>query len=149
MRATGTVFLLSALCAACTNPPPCARLYVREHVGTAQHHDVTDRVELFGVGFTAKKCVVVRVGHRPGDTQDAVFTVPGTPPADPYGFVDLYYNPPWFYRVGDQSTVDRTIRVRATDVAGRTVYSDALTAQSFACDAPPPDAAQRLKRPGN
>jgi hypothetical protein len=39
--------------------------------------------------------------------------------------------------------------VRTTDTAGWTVYSDALTAQSFACDAPPPDAAKRLKRTGN
>jgi hypothetical protein len=39
--------------------------------------------------------------------------------------------------------------VRATDTAGWSVYSDALTAQSFACDAPPPDAAQRLNRTGN
>jgi hypothetical protein len=56
---------------------------------------------------------------------------------------------PCLYRRGDRPTVERSVRVRTTDTAGWTVYSDALTAQSFACDAPPPDAAQRLKRTGN
>lgn len=149
LRATGIALLLSALCAACANPhpPPGARLYAREYFGTAQHHDVTDRVEFFGVGFTANKPVVLRVADLPGSTQD--ITAPGTPPVDQYGFLDFYYEPPCLYSRGDRPTVERSIRVLATDVAGWTVYSDSLTAQSFACDAPPPDAAQRLKRTGN
>ncbi|MFM0150910.1 hypothetical protein, partial [Paraburkholderia sp. RL18-085-BIA-A] len=93
--------------------------------------------------------VALRVEHLPGDTQDIAVTIPGTPPADPYGFLDFNYAPPCLYRRGDRPTVEQSIRVRATDAAGWTVYSDALTAQSFACDAPPPDAAQRLKRTGN
>src|SRR5260370_1073398 len=151
LRATGTALLLSALCAACAtpHPPPGARLSTREYFGTAQGHDVTDRVEFFGVGFTANHPVVLRVDHLPGDTQDIAFTIPGTLPADQYGFLDFNYAPPCLYRRGDRPTVDRPIRVVATDVAGWTVYSGTLTAQSFACDAPPPDAAQRLKRTGN
>jgi hypothetical protein len=151
LRATGTALLLSALCAACAtpHPPPGARLSTREYFGTAQGHDVTDRVEFFGVGFTANHPVVLRVDHLPGDTQDIAFTIPGTLPADQYGFLDFNYAPPCLYRRGDRPTVDRRIRVVATDVAGWTVYSGSLTAQSFACDAPPPDAAQRLKRTGN
>ncbi|BCG04001.1 hypothetical protein PPGU19_085690 (plasmid) [Paraburkholderia sp. PGU19] len=48
LRATGTAFLLSALCAACATPRPSsgARLSTREYFGTAQGHDVTDTVEL-------------------------------------------------------------------------------------------------------
>ncbi|MBP0595676.1 hypothetical protein J8I87_39785 [Paraburkholderia sp. LEh10] len=146
LRAAGTAFLLSALCAACASPhpPPGAKLYAREYFGTAPGHDVTDRVEFFGVGFSASKSVVLRVDHLPGDAHDTVFTVPGTPLADQYGFLDFDYAPPCLYRRGDRPTVERPIRVRATDVAGWTVYADSLTAQSFACDAPPPDAAQRL-----
>lgn len=146
LRATGTAFLLSALCAACANPhpPPGARLYAREYFGTAQGHDVTDKVEFFGVGFTKNSPVVFRVDHLPGDAQGVVFTIPGTPLADQYGFLDFYYAPPCLYRRNDRPTVERPIRVRATDAAGWTVYSDALTAQSFACDAPPPDAAKRI-----
>jgi hypothetical protein len=151
LRATATAFLLSALCAACAtpHPPPGARLSTREYFGTAQGHNVTDRVEFFGVGFTASKPVALSVEHLPGDTQDIAVTIPGTPSADPYGFLDFNYAPPCLYRRGDRPTVERSVRVRATDTAGWTVYSDALTAQSFACDAPPPDAAQRMKRTGN
>jgi hypothetical protein len=116
--------------------------FAREYFGTAQRHDVTDRVEFFGVGFTKNNPVVLRVADLPGHTQD--ITVPGTPPADQYGFFDFYYEPPCLYRRGDRPAVQRPIRVLATDVAGWTVYSDALTAQSLACDAPPPDAAQNV-----
>jgi len=151
LRATGAAFVLSAL-AACANPPKNppknppqgARLYAREYFGTAQHHDVTDRVEFFGVGFTANSPVVLRVAGLPGSTLDIVYTVPGTPPADQYGFLDFYYEPPCLYRRGERQTVERPIRVLATDVAGWTVHSDSLTAQSFACDAPAPDAAQKV-----
>lgn len=148
LRATGTAFLLSALCVTCAtpHPPPGARLSTREYFGTAQGHDITDRVEFFGVGFTKNSPVAFRVDHLPGDAQHIDFTVPGTPPADQYGFLDFYYAPPCLYRRDDRPTVERPIRVRATDVAGWTVDSGALTAQSFACDAPPPDAAQRLGR---
>jgi hypothetical protein len=131
------------------HPPPGARLSTREYFGTAQGHNVTDRVELFGVGFTASKPVALRVEHLPGDTQDIAVTIPGKPSADPYGFLDFNYALPCLYRRGDRATVGRSVRVRATDTADWTVCSDALTAQSFACDAPPPDAAQRLKWTGN
>ncbi|MPW18171.1 hypothetical protein GCT13_14930 [Paraburkholderia sp. CNPSo 3157] len=151
LRATGAAFVLSALCAACANPPKNpprnppqgARIYAREYFGTALDHGVTDRVEFFGVGFTANSPVVLRVAGLPGSTLDIIFTVPGTPPADQYGFLDFYYSPPCLYRRGDR-TVERPIRTLATDVAGWTVHSDALTAQSFACDSPPPGAAQNV-----
>src|SRR5260370_11077332 len=92
LRATGPAFLLSALCAACANPhpPPGARLYAREYFGTAQGHDITDRVELFGAGFTQNSPVAFRVHHLPRDAQHIDFTVPCTPPADHYGFLDFY-----------------------------------------------------------
>ena len=145
LRATGAALLLAVLCAACTNPhpPPGAMLYARQYIGTAQRQDVTDRVEFFGVGFTANS-PVLRVAGLPGSTLDIVYTVPGTPPADQYGFLDFYYEPPCLYRRGERQTVERPIRVLATDVAGWTVHSDSLTAQSFACVAPAPDAAQKV-----
>ncbi|MEX3934216.1 hypothetical protein AB4Y32_20850 [Paraburkholderia phymatum] len=144
MRTTGVAFLISALCAACANPhPPAgAKLYARQYPGTAQDHGVTDKVEFFGVGFTANHTVVLRVADLPGHTQD--IGIPGTPPADRYGFLDFYYEPPCLYRRGDLPTVGRPIRVLATDVAGWAVSSDSLTVQSFACDAPPPNAAQNV-----
>ncbi|SEI63822.1 hypothetical protein [Paraburkholderia diazotrophica] len=144
MRTIRVAFLLSALCAACAtpHPPPGARLYAREYPGTAQDHGVTDKVEFFGVGFSANRPVVLRVADLPGRTKD--IGVPGTPPADQYGFVDFYYELPCLYRRGDLPTVGRPIRVLATDAAGWTVYSDSLTAQSFACDVPPPDAARNV-----
>ena len=146
VRETGAAFLLAALCAACAgpHPPPGAKLYAREYFGTVQGQNVTDRVEFFGEGFTPNKPVVLRVDHLPGRTRDAVFTVPSTPPADQYGFLDFYYEPPCLYKYGDRSTVERPIRVLATDVAGWTVYSDSLTAQSFACESPPPNAPQNV-----
>ncbi|WP_143811185.1 hypothetical protein [Paraburkholderia piptadeniae] len=143
-RATGAAFLLPVLCAACASPhpPPGARLYAREYFGTAQRHDVTDRVEFFGVGFTKNSPVVLHVADLPSHTQD--IAVPGTPPTDQYGFLNFYYEPPCFFSRGDRPTVERPIRVLATDAAGWTVNSDALTAQSFACDSPPPGAAQNV-----
>jgi hypothetical protein len=91
LRTTGAAFLLPVFCAACAtqHPPPGARLYVREYFGTAQDHGVTDKVEFFGVGFTANRPVVLRVADLPGHTQG--IDIPGTPPADQYGFVDFYY----------------------------------------------------------
>lgn len=146
VRETGAAFLLAALCAACAgpHPPPGAKLYAREYFGTVQGQNVTDQVEFFGEGFTPNKPVVIRVDHLPGRAQDAVFTVPGVPPADQYGFLDFYYEPTCLYKFGDRSTVERPIRVLATDVAGWTVYSDSLTAQSFACESPPPNAPQNV-----
>jgi hypothetical protein len=51
---------------------------------------------------------------------------------------------PCLYSRGDLPTAGRPIRVLASDVAGWTVSSDSLTARSFACDAPPPDAARNV-----
>jgi hypothetical protein len=154
LRETGTACLISVLCAACANPhpppgakqnshpPPGAKLYAREYFGTAQGRNVTDRVEFFGVGFTPNNPVALRAERLPGHTQDAVFSIPGTPQADQYGFLDFVYEPPCIFSVGDLPTVERPIVVLATDAAGWTVSSDSLTARSFACDSPPPNAAQ-------
>jgi len=87
------------------------------------------------------KPVMLHVADLPGYPHE--ITVPGAP-ADQYGFLDFYYEPPCLYRRGERQTVERPYRVLATDVAGWTVHSDSLTAQSFACDAPAPDAAQKV-----
>ena len=79
LRATGAALLLAVLCAACTNPhpPPGAMLYARQYIGTAQRQDVTDRVEFFGVGFTASKPVALHVADLPGYPHE--LTVPDAP----------------------------------------------------------------------
>jgi hypothetical protein len=88
--------------------------------------------------------VVLHIADQPGYPHE--ITVPGAP-ADQYGFLDFDYQPPCLYRRDAPRRLNGR-SVRATGAAGWTVFPDELTAESFACDAPP-DAAQGQKPAGN
>lgn len=136
-RATAAACLLSAGLGGCSTPPPNAWVTAREYFGSARDPGTTDKVEVVGVGFTPNNPVVLRVADLPNYTQDIVYTVPVTPPADSYSGLDYFFTPPCLYSDGDVLLIERPVRLLATDVAGWTVYADTLTAQSFSCDSPP------------